>query len=74
MKDKLMSVQVILACIGFAVAGFVAWSDVKSDIAVNTEAITQNKDQNTERYTDLKKGQENIRKLLEQLLLKQAKQ
>jgi hypothetical protein len=73
MKSNLISTEIILACIGFAIAGFVAWSDVKSDIAVNEEAITQNKDQNTERYKDLKKGQESIRELLEQVLLKQVK-
>ena len=70
--QRFLSAEILIACIGFAIAGVAAWTDVKSEIAVNAEAIEQQEKQNSERYESLREGQKDIEDLLNQLLLQKA--
>jgi hypothetical protein len=65
---KLLSVEVLLFAVGSLVAFAVAWADVKADIAVLQSTDQQQQQIQTERYEDLKEGQKELRRLMQQLL------
>ena len=69
--SKFISGEVLFAVIGLAIAGSVAWSNVKSDIAVLQSADEMAEQHNKERYEDLKAGQKHMQDLLERMLLTQ---
>ena len=66
---KLVSAEILIFAVGSLFAGIVVYTDVQSSIAQLQESDTGQQTLNKERYQDLKKGQAEIRKLVEQILL-----
>ena len=68
---NLISTEIILASIAFAVGGFSAWNDVTNKLSANTAKDEARQEQAQQQYRDLKNDTSEIRRLLEQALKEQ---
>lgn len=67
-NDKTVSLGTLIALIALLASGFTAWSDVKSDIAVNSKQIETNEGATDEIKSQLGKMNDKLDRLIEGML------